>query len=136
LRSNAAQSNVRRARAAGSPLLSALLLVLFAHAFMVSATHVHRPELSRAAAAAAAAAMTAASTSCEERDDADSLRDASFHAQCLLCRLQRNFVSDLHQAESRTAATPQTYEGGLTLSVLSFAQASFLVPAGRAPPLA
>ncbi|HEV2706407.1 MAG TPA: hypothetical protein VGV59_10815 [Pyrinomonadaceae bacterium] len=132
MKSNAAQNNVRRARAAGSPLLSALLLLLFAHAFMASATHFHRP----ASAGATSAANSAPTASYGVRDEADTERDASFHAQCLLCRLQRNFISDLAHADARTAATPQTHEGGTSHLVLSFSQGTFLIPAGRAPPLA
>ncbi len=122
---------MRRARAAGSPLLSALLLVLFAHAFMASATHFHRPEQGRALPA-----VSTSTPSCGVSDDADKARDASFHAQCLLCRLQRNFVSDLSHADARTTATPQTHEGNASHAVLSFLQGAFLIPAGRAPPLA
>ena len=133
MRSDAAQNNVRRARAAGSPLLSALLLVLFAHAFMVSATHFHRTERAGVAAAAAAATL-ASSLSCGESNDAEDGRDASFHAQCLLCRLQRNFVSDLYHADSQTAATPHRHEGDAARPARSFSQDAFLVPAGRAPP--
>lgn len=134
LRSNAAQNNVRRARAAGSPLLSALLLVLFAHAFMASATHFHRPET--AGAKSATAATSASTPSFGVRGDAEDARDANFHAQCLLCRLQRNFVADLHHRDARTTATPQRHEDDQAHVILSFSQGAFLIPAGRAPPLA
>lgn len=134
MRSNSAQNHVRRARAAGSPLLSALLLVLFAHAFMASATHFHRPETG--GANRATAGNNVSTPACGARDNAENARDASFHAQCLLCRLQRNFVADLSHADARTAAAPQTHEGGEAHAVLHFSQGSFLIPAGRAPPLA
>lgn len=131
LRHQAGQRNAGRVRAAGSPLLSALLLVLFAHAFLASATHFHRAER-----AGAPAANPASSTSRALTESAPGAQDATLHAQCLLCRLQRNFISDLQQSEQQTAATPLALEGGARLAVLSFSDDSFLVLGGRAPPLA
>jgi hypothetical protein len=112
-----------------SPAASVLLLALFAHAFLVSATHCHR-----FVRAGAAGAHTEARVGSRE----DSSRTAEFggEAQCLLCRLQRNFVTDFDTVSLPVGAPTQEKQlRGLPPSLPPDSRA-FYVPPGRAPPLA
>jgi hypothetical protein len=109
---------------------SLVLLTLFVHAFLASATHFHRFSWNEGVAAGQT------ETSARGREEATRRADAAGHAQCLTCRLQRNFVAEcqktsrLAEPELRdvpTARKPQPFP--VTVQ-------SFSVPAGRAPPLA
>ena len=103
-----------------------LLLVLTAHAFVAGATHFHR-----VAAPGAQAAQAALLGSNEGGRSAPLSGD---EAQCLLCRLQRNFVSELRGVTLTVApptAEPQVYAALTNVS----ARASLaMLPSGRGPP--
>src|SRR5215218_4963643 len=75
-----------------------LLLALTAHAFVAGATHFHRlPQLG------ASPAQTIFQNG-EDRGESAPL--GGDEKQCLLCRLQRNLVSDLQYAALFIAAPP------------------------------
>jgi hypothetical protein len=119
-----------RIKTAAPTALSVLLLVLFAHAFIVSATHMHR--LERAAGAASAGHVL----SVRDSHSAEQSGESGAHAQCLLCRLQRNFISDYPDSSLTVAAPPLS---GLSYDVrpsLTANFSAFLTPSGRAPPSA
>ena len=80
-----AQKFVRSRAAAGL-----LLLALTAHAFVAGSTHFHR--LPQVGASPARVSLQNG----EERGESAPL--GGDEKQCLLCRLQRNLVSDLHHA--------------------------------------
>ena len=108
---------------------AALLLALLAHAFFVSTTHLHRAQRG-----GAGAAPVSASVGRDER--AGGLPTAGAHAQCLLCRLQRNLALGLrHSAPSLNPPGPGPahvefrHEPFVSLTHLSLAR-------GRAPPAA
>lgn len=106
-----------------------MLLFLICHAFVISATHFHRDV--RPGAQSVTLGLTAGG-----EDDATQPNAATGHAQCLLCRLQRNFVCDLEQgipampAPRAVAATTHVHAAATHASI------SFLKPSGRAPPSA
>lgn len=103
-----------------------VLLFLTAHAFVASATHFHRP-----APAAADPAQTVL-RGLEEGGEGTPL--AGGDAQCLLCRLQRDFASGVPNA-AVTLAPPQfdalNYE---PLQNASAHAARSHLYSGRAPP--
>lgn len=107
---------------------AALLLALLAHAVLVSTTHFHR------AGQAASAAPPGVSQARDAKDSGASPDAGGQHAQCLLCRLQRNLVSDLHDSTPSFAAPQRISPRFAAPPVLSDADRSFLIPAGRAPP--
>jgi Protein of unknown function (DUF2946) len=103
-----------------------LLLVLTAHAFVAGATHFHRRVVSGAHASRVALHGGDA--------DGQSVPPAGDEAQCLLCRLQRNFVSDLQSttlAFAPPAADALRYAAPRKVSARAV---RFLAPSGRAPP--
>lgn len=106
-----------------------MLLFLIWHAFFVSATHFHRDV--RPGATPATLGLSAGGD-----EGAEQTNVATNHAQCLLCRLQRNFICDLEQGIPATPAPPadKVCHANLTTSIHS--RTSFLVPSGRAPPSA
>ena len=107
--------------------LGAALLVLAAHAFVASATHFHAPSV-RAEGAAQAAF--------KGQDDGERGAPQSGDPRCFLCRLQRDFVSDLQQSAPALAPpAPPTLEHELTHQTPALAARTLLRP-GRAPPLA
>jgi hypothetical protein len=53
----------------------------------------------------------------------------------VLCRLQRNFVTDFHRASTPVGAPPQESQRYSLPPALSNASRAFSVPQGRAPPL-
>lgn len=113
-------------RSRWSPAASLLLLGLFCHAFLVSATHYHRSSVS--------SAKTQSGAVLGVREDSTGLPETGGHAQCLLCRLQRNFVADYHKESTPIGAPRQV----ISLSDLSPTPSPvtrpFSVPSGRAPP--
>jgi hypothetical protein len=113
-----------RSRAA----LGLLLLAVTAHAFVAGATHFHRRAVSGAQPSQAAL-----------HGDEGGSRGAPLagdEAQCLLCRLQRSFVSDL-QCATLTVAPPSTDTPGYAaLRHVSARASCSLLPSGRAPPSA
>lgn len=106
-----------------------LLLVLTVHAFVASATHSHRlPQLG------AAPAQTLFQNG-EGRGEGTT--PGGDEKQCLLCRLQRNFVSDLQQATVIIAAPPAWTPVPEPLHTAAAARAGIvLLRQGRAPPAA
>jgi hypothetical protein len=106
---------------------SLLLLALFGHAFFAGATHFHRVR-----GAVGASPVACAGT----RDDAGQSPSSGSHAECLLCRLQRNYVSDLQHTAPEIAAhecQPQGHPGPRPVAPTA---GNFLAPSGRAPPRA
>lgn len=105
-----------------------LLLVLTTHAFVAGATHFHRGVVSGANASRVALHGG--------EGDGQSVPPSGDEAQCLLCRLQRDSVSDL---QSTTLAVEPPAADALRYAALrqvsARAQRS-LSPPGRAPPLA
>jgi hypothetical protein len=104
---------------------SLLLLALFGHAFVVSATHFHRVPLADGASASAGVG---------ERGEAGQSPASGGHAECLLCRLQRNYVSDLQHTTPVVVAPERQPQGHLGPRAFSPSAAHFLAPTGRAPP--
>ncbi|MBC7930016.1 MAG: hypothetical protein H7Z38_05550 [Rubrivivax sp.] len=103
-----------------------VLLVLMAHGFVASTTHFHR-----LAVATAPGYSGAALSANEETRDAPP---AGGHAQCLVCRLQRNFISDLQQTIPAIAAPLATALAYETLTDTFVRNVRFLSPSGRGPP--
>ena len=113
-----------RARAAAG----LLLLVVTAHAFVVSATHFHTR-----------AVLCAQSPQAVLHGDDGGSRSAPLagdEAQCLLCRLQRSFVADLQGATLVVTPPPADALGYAALRKVSARASRSLLPPGRAPPSA
>ncbi|HEV3468053.1 MAG TPA: DUF2946 family protein [Pyrinomonadaceae bacterium] len=111
-----------------SPVTTALvLLVLTGHAFVVSATHFHTARQSGPAA-------FACGTHAAEHAEAQTPTPAGTHEQCLLCRLQHNFVSDLRDSAPVLDAPPAEALGRVRSLDASARGAHLLAPSGRAPP--
>ena len=103
-----------------------LLLVVTAHAFVASATHFHVRALPDA--------QTAQAAVYGEEGGSHSVPLAGDEAQCLLCRLQRNLVSDLQSATLAVAPPSADAHGYAALRNVSTRASSSLLPPGRAPP--
>ncbi|MCA1621261.1 MAG: hypothetical protein LC795_18545 [Acidobacteria bacterium] len=103
-----------------------LLLVVTAHAFVAGATHFHR----RAVSAVPAGQTAVRGSEGGER----SVPLAGDEVHCLLCRLNRGFVSDLQNATFSLAPPPADVIGITSLSKASARSARSLLPSGRAPP--
>lgn len=102
-----------------------LLLALTAHAAFASVTHFHSPS--------GAAATQGALQGREEGGRGAPLTGGD--AQCLLCRLQRNYVLGLRHATPAAAAPPaQALEHDYLRNASARASRS-LLRSGRAPPL-
>jgi hypothetical protein len=111
-----------------SPLATSLvLLALIWHAFLVSSTHVHRIQSNEDRSSIA---------SMSGRGGAEPAPASSNHAQCLLCSLQRNFVSDLQHSAPAIAAPEAQATPHADLPTSTISAAPFLAPSGRAPPRA
>ena len=103
-----------------------LLLVVTAHAFVASATHFHvraRPN-----------AQAAQAVVYGDEGGNRSVPLAGDEAQCLLCRLQRSFVSDLRSATLAVAPPSADALGYAALRNISTRASRSLLPSGRAPP--
>lgn len=105
------------------------LLLLVGHAFLAGAAHNHL------AGTQVKASPSFASTALGH-DGAETGREAARHAECLLCRLQRNLVAELDSPASVVAAPPQKFACAGTSPVSFRPHDSLRAPAGRAPPLA
>jgi len=119
--SSQAQKLVRSRAAAGL-----LLLVLTAHAFVAGATHFHR--LPQAGASPARVALQNG----EERGESAPL--GGDEKQCLLCRLQRNLVTDLQHAALVIAPPPAPTPVHEHLHEVAARAGTLLLRQGRAPP--
>jgi hypothetical protein len=115
---------VSRSRAAAG----LVLLVLLAHGFVVSSTHFHR--------AAPDGHSADSGTFLTRSGDAQDAPLAGKHAQCVLCRLQRNFVSDLGQSNGADAAPPSAPLVFKSSPESSDIGSRFAADSGRAPPRA
>ena len=103
-----------------------LLLALTVHAFVASATHFH--SLPQPGASPAQVAL---------QSDKDSGRGTPLggdEKQCLLCRLQRNLVSDLQHTALFIAAPPAWTPEHELLHEAAARAGSVLLRQGRAPP--
>jgi hypothetical protein len=105
-----------------------LLLVVTAHAFVASATHFHRRAVSDAQSSHAVLHG-------DERGG-QSVPLAGDEAQCLLCRLQRSFVSDLQSATLAVAPPTTDALSYAALGNVSARVSRSLLRSGRAPPSA
>jgi hypothetical protein len=104
-----------------------LLLALTAHAFVAGATHFHR-----LTQPGALPTQTAIQSEEEGGQDAPLAGDEK---QCLLCRLQRNLVSDLQHATLFVTPPAAWTHGHDFLQVVAARPGSALLRQGRAPPL-
>lgn len=102
------------------------LLLLTAHAFVAGATHFHR--LPQFGAGPARVALQNG----EERGERAPL--GGDEKQCLLCRLQRNLVSDLQHATLVLAPPPAQTLGHAHLHEVAARAGTLLLRQGRAPP--
>lgn len=102
-----------------------LLLALTAHAFVAGATHFHRVAQPGALAAHAVQGR-------EEPGPHAPL--AGDEKQCLLCRLQRNLVSDLQHATFVLVPPPAQTLRHEHLHEVAARPGSALLPKGRGPP--
>jgi hypothetical protein len=103
-----------------------LLLALTAHAFVAGATHFHR--LTQPGASHARAAFQNGN----ERSESTPL--GGEERQCLLCRLQRNLVSDLQHAALVIAPPPASTPVHKHLHEVAARAGTLLLRQGRAPP--
>ncbi|MCA1634333.1 MAG: hypothetical protein LC802_11740 [Acidobacteria bacterium] len=111
-----------------SPFATSLvLLALIWHAFLVSSTHIHRVQSSEDELAVASMGSSGG---------AEHAPPSGGHAQCLLCRLQRNFISDLQHTVPAIAAPATEAQGDAELPSPPASAAHLLLPSGRGPPLA
>ncbi|HLM57579.1 MAG TPA: hypothetical protein VK422_15800 [Pyrinomonadaceae bacterium] len=121
-----ASLNTGRKNAVGTLTLRGLLLLfVFAHAVFAGATHFHRVTQPGDAGHASA-----------RQESAEDSAAAKGHFQCVLCRLQRQLVSDGRPTGLRVvipAADAATHEAYLSDTKSS---PHPLLRQGRAPPLA
>lgn len=103
-----------------------LLLALTAHAFVAAATHFHR--LPQPGASHARAAFR------NGEEGGESAPLGGDEKQCLLCRLQRNLVSDLQHAALVIAPTPTPTPVHEHLHEVAARAGALLLRQGRAPP--
>lgn len=103
-----------------------LLLALTAHAFVASATHFHR-----LTQPGAFPILTAIQSGEEREQDAPLAGDEK---QCLLCRLQRNLISDLQYATLVIAPPTARTHGDHLLHEVAACHGAPLLRQGRAPP--
>ena len=103
-----------------------LLLVVTAHAFVASATHFHVSALPDA--------QTTQATVHGDEGSSRSLPLTGDEAQCLLCRLQHSFVSDLQSATLAVAPPSADALRYAALGNVSACASRSLLPSGRAPP--
>jgi len=102
-----------------------VLLLVFAHAVLAGATHFHR--VSRQVGETAPSA---------HRDEADDGQSAQGHMQCVLCRLQRQFVSDHRPSGPRFILPTSADESFAGRPGAAVSNAHPLLKKGRGPPLA
>ncbi|MET0625091.1 MAG: hypothetical protein ABW250_19280 [Pyrinomonadaceae bacterium] len=103
-----------------------LLLVVTAHAFVAGATHFHHRAVANTHAGHAAVHGS--------EGGGQSVPLGADEARCLLCRLQRSFVSDLQDSTPSLAPPPALSVDFNSLREVSARAARSLLPPGRAPP--
>ncbi|MCA1626439.1 MAG: hypothetical protein LC742_00505 [Acidobacteria bacterium] len=108
--------------------LAPALLCLLAHAFIVSATHYHRVNL--------VDSSSTPGTSVSDQRSSRAADNVAGHSQCLLCRLQRGFTTDLQKSTPSVAAPRQALVVFPHFDTASYAGRNSLIRRGRAPPLA
>jgi hypothetical protein len=114
-----------------SPMVTALLFfVLTTHALFVGTTHTHRgPNF-------VGAFDYTAARNVGERQDAPESKKGTGHAQCLLCRLQRDLSSGLRHAVPQTEAPCARALALDSRSGLAVRSTDLNSPSGRGPPSA
>lgn len=118
-----------RKTVASSASVATLLLVLFAHAFWSSATHVHRVATLNGRAPEARLAVSDGSGNSQQTNSGG-------HAQCVLCRLQRDFVSDPPNSGVALASPKHSSARYLPGSTSPRASDFRSAPSVRGPPVA
>ena len=103
-----------------------LLLALMAHAFVAGATHIHL--LQQLGPSPAQVALQ------NGEDRSEGVPLGGDEKQCLLCRLQRNLVSDLQHAALVIAAPPALTPGPELLKEAAARAGTPILRLGRAPP--
>ncbi|CAN5409810.1 hypothetical protein BH18ACI2_BH18ACI2_28050 [soil metagenome] len=121
------QSLNQRGRFTKMPALA--LLCLLAHAFFVSATHYHRSSLDLSSS-------SSPRTSVSEQKNDDSASNVAGHSQCLLCRLQRSFTTDLQESILSVAEPQAATIASQNFYAAFYAGRNSTIRRGRAPPLA
>ncbi len=109
-------------------LVGLLLLFVTAHAFVAGSTHFHSRTVSGAQSSRAAIHG--------DEGGRQSVPLAGDEARCLLCRLQRSFVSDLQSATLVIAPQPADALGYFAPRNIYPRASRALLPPGRAPPSA
>jgi hypothetical protein len=107
-----------------------VLLLLSLHAAQSGPNHFHRP--ARAERPSSARGVASAGRS----DDAGYARDGAGHAQCLLCRLQRDLSSSLRGSAPAEPEAPQPSRPGEAVASAAHQGTPAGVSRGRAPPRA
>lgn len=110
--------------------MALILLFLITHAFLVSAAHSHRSLLEQTSSDASRSAHATRDAPTENGWEANS------HAQCLLCRLQRNFIAEMGGQSAQPAAPEDSFQSSLDPLNSPPSNGVLLAPAGRAPPRA
>lgn len=104
-----------------------VLLVLAAHAFVASATHFHAP---------AAGAAGSSQTALARQGGGEREAPPSGDARCLMCRLQRNFVTGVPDSTPVLASPAALAPEHEFLRNTRACPAPTSLRSGRAPPLA
>ncbi|MEW6210186.1 MAG: hypothetical protein AB1631_17600 [Acidobacteriota bacterium] len=108
------------------PARTVALLCLIAHALLVNAIHVHITGCQEAAPAGPILKSS-------HHNDSNS-SPASGHTECLSCRLQRNFVSDVRPISYLFDSLPEPLTRELLISEPRL-QTFFSIFSSRAPPI-
>ncbi|HEX5708309.1 MAG TPA: hypothetical protein VFX96_13480 [Pyrinomonadaceae bacterium] len=112
-----------------APVSALALLALLAHAFVITTLHAHP----RALVLNLKLSSDSRTLVRDERPD-ESSPGAGRHAQCLLCNLQRDFVTDLDAHTPATAAPSRPCARPATREARAHAEESHHSHGGRAPP--
>lgn len=119
----------RTSSQAPSRTVGLALLFFVAHAFLASATHFHRTQ-------AVNLTPPQHNLAFSQQTNTDANADSNNHAQCPLCRLQRNLIADLDGGQQPVAGLLPDFINALTRPAVIPSNRAFLSPSGRAPPLA
>ncbi|HZI17392.1 MAG TPA: hypothetical protein VEY09_02265 [Pyrinomonadaceae bacterium] len=105
-----------------------MLFALTAHALFASTSHFHT-----GLAADATARLDGAGRVAGQQDTGGAGKSGA-HAQCLLCRLQRDFVSVLRHGVPQVVAPQALARRAPHATDPAVASATLLSPVGRGPP--